>query len=757
MSDTPDERSTRGSESTDADGYPPTSRRRILQVAAAAGVVGVASPALAQFDSQTIELGGETSGWTGVAPDAIADETNPTLELAEGTTYELTWENVDGAPHNVVIESEDGEELERTEIMSSQGETQTLEFEATSDMATYFCEPHRPTMNGDISVSSGDGGGSEQEQGDQQAQEGFFQAGAEIGLQTVAEGMTAPTDMAVADGDQGQYFVADQTGELWLVDDDGVRDEPFLDLSDRIVELGTFQGEYADPNQDYDERGLLGVEPHPDYAENGRLFIHYSAPPNDETPDDWSHVEVVSEFQASDDLSEADPESEQVLMEFQKPQYNHDAGPMAFGPDGYLYVPMGDGGGANDDMLGHLEDWYDENDGGNGQNITDTLLGGVHRIDVDSEGDSDRPYGIPDDNPLVDSDEGLDEYYAWGFRNPFGISFDSEGRLFVSDAGQDLYEEANLVEAGGNYGWNVKEGTHCFSTDSPGDPPEDCPDSAPDEPPYDGQELQDPIVEYPHVYEDQIVGITIIGGHVYEAGGVGDLEGKYVFGDWTADPARQSPDGRLLAASEREGAGGGDGADQTQGVAPDANQTAENATEDTQDEPINATGDNETLANESIEAGGFENATNETGDGNETMADMGQTQPEEDQVVPRDELWEMEELQVSGTEDGSFPYFVRQFGQDADGNVYVLANQVGVPEGDTGAVMQIVPPDEGEELQAPPDDESGAGTDEQDADENATEDTQDEPINETDGNEPADNETGGNVTIDDGATNETDA
>ncbi|RKD95069.1 PQQ-dependent sugar dehydrogenase [Halopiger aswanensis] len=752
MSDTPNERSTRGSES--AEGYSPTSRRRILQVAAAAGVAGVASPALAQFDSQTIELGGETSGWMGVAPDAIADETNPTLELQEGTTYELTWENIDGAPHNVVIESEDGEELERTEIMSSQGETQTLEFEATSDMATYFCEPHRPTMNGDISVSSGDGGGQQEEQADQQAQEGFFQAGAEIGLQTVADGMTAPTDFA-AEADGNRYFVADQTGELWVVEDGDLQDEPFLDVGDRMVELGTFQGQYADENQDYDERGLLGVELHPEFSDNGRFFVHYSAPPNDETPDGWSHVEVVSEFQADD--GSADPESEQVLMAFQKPQYNHDAGPMAFGPDGYLYVPMGDGGGANDDMLGHLDDWYDDNEGGNGQNITDTLLGGVHRIDVDSEGDGDRPYGIPEDNPLVDSDEGLDEYYAWGFRNPFGISFDSQDRLFVSDAGQDLFEEANIVEAGGNYGWNVKEGTHCFSTDSPGDPPEDCPDSAPDEPPYNGQELQDPIVEYPHIYQEEVVGITIIGGHVYEAGDVSDLEGKYVFGDWTSDPARQSPNGRLLAASEREG-DGGDGTEQTEGAAPEESGTPENATEDTQDEPINETDGNETDEN-GIEEGGFDNATNETGDGDETTADMGQTQPaDEDQVVPRDELWEMEELQVSGTEDGSFPYFVRQFGQDADGNVYVLANQEGVPEGDTGAVMQIVPPEEGDELEAPETDDADGGADEQDVEdeENATEDTQDEPIDETDGNETADNVTDDNATVEDDGTNETD-
>ncbi|ELZ16762.1 blue (type 1) copper domain-containing protein [Haloterrigena salina JCM 13891] len=695
-----------------------TSRRRLLQAAAAAGGVVALGDIAAAQGAETIELGGQTSGWEGVAPEDIAGETNPTLELEAGTTYELTWENLDGQPHNFVIESGEGDELERTELMMEQGETQTLEFEATEEMAEYYCEPHSATMRGDIEIGGGGAGGAEQDEATDEEAAAFFDPGAEIGVRTLAEGMTAPTDMAVADEEQERYFVADQTGELWVVTGDGLQDEPFLDVSDRMLELGTFRGEYAEGTQDYDERGLLGVEFHPDFAENGRFFVRYSAPPNEETPDRWSHVAVLSEFTVTDDGSSADPDSERRILEIQSPQYNHVAGPMAFGPDGYLYVPMGDGGGANDDMLGHVDDWYDGNDGGNGQDVSDNLLGSVLRLDVDQEGE-DRPYAIPEDNPLVDSDEGLDEHYAWGFRNPFGISFDSDGRLFVSDAGQDLFEEANLVEAGGNYGWNVKEGTHCFSTDSPSQPPEDCPDSAPDEAPYDGQELQDPIVEYPHVYQEQVVGITIIGGHVYEAGDIADLDGKYVFGDWTADPARQSPQGRILAASEpSDGAGGmtgNGGGNQTEGTSPDDQEDSGNVTP----------------GEGGIEEGGFENETNAT---NETpdagAADVGGGGQE--QVVPRDELWNMEELQLAGSEDGSFPYFVRQFGQDLDGNVYVLANQVGVPEGDTGTVFEIVPPGEGESLE-PPAEDGAVESGDQEANGNATEDTQDEPIAE-DGN-----------------------
>ncbi|MDF9746976.1 PQQ-dependent sugar dehydrogenase [Natrinema salsiterrestre] len=735
MSEQPDERSTPVTEA--ADDYP--SRRRVLQAAAAAGGIAALGGVTVGQDTETIELGGETSGWMGRSPSDIEGETNPTLELQEGTTYEITWENVDGAAHNIAILDSEGNELESTEIITGEGETQTLEFEATSEMAEYYCVVHPNTMRGSIELSSG--GGGQQEAAGQM--EGFFQSGTEIGVQTIAEGMTAPTDMAVAD--EGRYFVTDQTGELWVVTDDGLQDEPFLDVSDRMVELGTFQGDYADPNSEYDERGLLGVDPHPDFSENGRLFVHYSAPPNDETPDGWSHVEVVSEFQANDDMTAADPESERVLMEFQKPQYNHDAGPMAFGPDGYLYVPMGDGGGANDDMEGHVEDWYDDNAGGNGQDVSENLLGSILRIDVDSEGD-DRPYGIPDDNPLADSEEAYPEHYAWGFRNPFGISFDSDDRLFVADVGQNLFEEVDIVESGGNYGWNVKEGTHCFSTENPGSPPEDCPDSAPDEAPYDGQELQDPIVEYPHTYQEQIVGIAIVGGHVYEADAVQELNGKYIFGDWTADPARQSPQGRLLAATEPDG-GGGQMAEDAGGNETNATN-ATNATdvpEIEQEGFVNETNDtNATNATDApdVEQEGLENETNETNATNETAGgDMPTADGDgQEQVVPRDELWDMEELQVAGTEDGSFPYFVRQFGQDDDGNVYVLANQAGVPEGDTGAVMQIVPPGEGESLSPPEEGDGGA-------------DAGDSEGNETD----AGNETANQTEIEEeGFENETD-
>jgi glucose/arabinose dehydrogenase len=205
---------------------------------------------------------------------------------------------------------------------------------------------------------------------------------------------------------------------------------------------------------------------------------------------------------------------------------------VIFGPDGYLYVGTGDGGGAHDVGNGHVDDWYDRNAGGNGQDIVENLLGSVLRLDVDDE-----PYGVPDDNPLVGR-EGRNEQWAWGFRNPWRMSF-SDGDLFVADVGQNRFEEVSLVTRGGNYGWNVREGTHCFSTDSPGDPPASCPTETPD-----GDPLVDPIVEYSHGGSEPN-GVAVIGGYRYEGDELPGFGGAYMFADWQSE-------GTLFAASPRD-------------------------------------------------------------------------------------------------------------------------------------------------------------------------------------------------------------
>jgi glucose/arabinose dehydrogenase len=535
-----------------------TSRRRFLTVAAAVGAVagmgGTASViSSAQEDApQQIELIGRVSGWVGVAPSSIAGQTNPPLSLEAGTDYELTWTNGDGAPHNFNIEDTQGSVLVETEIMSEQGATQTVTFTARESMAEYFCAVHPQSMRGEIQLETRQKTPTptpteeteqtpieEDGQDTDQGQQYFFPKGPTVGVEQVAgDGdLTAPTDFAVAPEATTKQFITDQTGQIYVLTADGLRDEPFMNISERLVDL---------PRGEYDERGLLGLEFHPNFAENRLFYVHYSAPPNENTPEGYDHVEVISEFTATADGMRGCPATECKLLQIQHPQTNHDAGPMAFGPDGYLYIPMGDGGGADDVGLGHVEDWYERNEGGNGQDIYENLLGNIIRINVDIQEDG-KPYGIPNDNPLVGT-AGIDELYAWGFRNPFGISFDSEGRLFVADAGQNLFEEANIIEKGGNYGWNVKEATHCFSTAHPNEPFDDCPDSVPEDVPGQrgGEELIDPIVEYPHRYKGQQVGLVIVGGGVYENDTITPLQGKYVFGEWSR--SFEEPAGRLLAA-----------------------------------------------------------------------------------------------------------------------------------------------------------------------------------------------------------------
>ena len=338
--------------------------------------------------------------------------------------------------------------------------------------------------------------------------------GLPVRLQAVARGFTSPIDLAFSD--DGELYVADQPGIVYraVADDSPV----FLDLREKVVDIGG-----------YSERGLLGLTLHPNFSTNRRFYVRYSAPRRSGTPSNYSHTFVLSEFQASDDGMRGLPASERTILELPQPQANHNAGAIAFGPDGYLYVATGDGGASNDTGTGHVEDWYEGNGGGNGQDVTENLLGSILRIDVDDEG-ADRRYGVPEDNPLVGG-AGLDEHYAWGFRNPWRLSF-TDGELFVADVGQNRFEEVNLVEAGGNYGWNVREGAHCFRSD-------ECPTTAPD-----SQRLIDPIIEYPHSGEGPS-GIAVIGGYLYTGEVIRGLQGAYVFGDWQAN-------GRLFVATRPE-------------------------------------------------------------------------------------------------------------------------------------------------------------------------------------------------------------
>ena len=342
-------------------------------------------------------------------------------------------------------------------------------------------------------------------------------ADAVVALDTVADGFAAPVAVAFRPGDDRPYVV-DQPGRAYRVDDDGPTE--VADLRDRMVSIGG----------GYTEQGFLGLAFHPD---GDRAYVRYSAPRRDGTPENFSHTFVLNEVPVTADGALA-VDDERTLLEIPQPQGNHNAGDLAFGPDGYLYVAVGDGGGSGDRGTGHVDDWYDANAGGNGQDVTENLLGSILRIDPDSRTDG-KPYGIPDDNPLVGRD-GRPEQYAWGLRNPWRLSFDGE-RLVAADVGQSRWEEVNVVEAGANYGWNVREGRHCYAAD-------DCPTETPD-----GDPLVDPVLEYSHD-----VGIAVVGGHVYRGNDVPALDGKYVFADWrqrlfVADPTGETWEREDLAVA----------------------------------------------------------------------------------------------------------------------------------------------------------------------------------------------------------------
>ncbi|GAA0229011.1 PQQ-dependent sugar dehydrogenase [Haladaptatus pallidirubidus] len=347
------------------------------------------------------------------------------------------------------------------------------------------------------------------------------------------EPLTQPVGFETADG-VGYRYIVDQIGRVHVLGGNGIADEPFLDVRDRLKMRTDFM----------DERGLLGLALHPDFRTNRRFYVRYSAPPGKSTPRNFDHTAVLSEFRASDDLLSADSGSERRILAVPEPQANHNAGDIAFGPDGYLYVPLGDGGGASDTGRGHVSDWYSRNRGGNGQDVTRNLLGSILRLDVDDR-EGNKSYAVPDDNPLVGG-EGSDELWAWGLCNPWRLSF-SGGELFVADVGQRRFEEVNLVEAGDNYGWNVREGRHCFNAGSPQHPRKNCPSSATAKPPYDGQQFTDPIIEYPHKKGGQAVGLAVIGGNVYDGTALQNRAGDYIFGDWSR--SFRSPRGRLFYAN----------------------------------------------------------------------------------------------------------------------------------------------------------------------------------------------------------------
>jgi len=367
--------------------------------------------------------------------------------------------------------------------------------------------------------------------------------GFKVNLETVATGLTAPNKGVLAPGEPGRLYVVDQVGKLWAVDLATGSKTLFLDVGSRLVPLGVFG-----PGT-FDERGLLGVAFHPNYAVNGKLYTYTSEPnagpptfpttmPPGTPPD---HQNVVAEWRAvapGDPVSGVDPTSRRELLREDHPQFNHDGGDLAFGPDGMLYISDGDGGEADDQGVGHVP-------GGNAQQLT-SPLGKVLRIDVNGSNSANGQYGIPADNPFVGVAGALSEIYAFGFRNPFRFSFDrGTGALYLGDVGQNDIEEVDIVVKGGNYGWATKEGTLFFFNNGAGPGFASTTDNG-----LVPQGAIDPIAQYDTHHE----GHSVIGGFVYRGSKFPQLAGRYVFGDFARlfrFPAGPNDSGRLFYLTQK--------------------------------------------------------------------------------------------------------------------------------------------------------------------------------------------------------------
>ncbi|HVU06998.1 MAG TPA: PQQ-dependent sugar dehydrogenase [Verrucomicrobiae bacterium] len=317
-----------------------------------------------------------------------------------------------------------------------------------------------------------------------------------------------PVWMSEAPDGSGRFFAVGQAGKILVVkkDSDGADAKEFLNIEDRHP---YFQN----------EDGLLSIAFHPGFKTNGLFYIYYTLEnPKDQNlkPQNYPYHSVVSEFKVSaTDPDKADMSSERILLQVPEPFWNHKGGELCFGPDGYLYLGLGDGGLGGDPF-------------GSGQS-TSTLLAKMLRIDVNTRDtihhgnrEEELPYGIPRDNPFAHEPNARHEIFAYGLRNPWRYSFDrATGDLWVGDVGQDLWEEVDLVTKGGDYGWSVREGAHHYK------------------PGPEGAQYIDPVIEYPHradmqsqaMFPDHSPGLCVIGGYVYRGKKYPALDGVYIYGD----------------------------------------------------------------------------------------------------------------------------------------------------------------------------------------------------------------------------------
>ena len=317
--------------------------------------------------------------------------------------------------------------------------------------------------------------------------------GSQYQLVEVAGDLTRPVFLTHAGDGSGRMFIVEQDGSIWIMKDGKRLETPFLDVRKLV-------------SRDASERGLLGLAFHPDYKQNGQFFINYT--------DTQGDTAIARYSVSTDNPDAAAPDSAEIILHIHQPYANHNGGDIVFGPDGYLYIGMGDGGSGGDPQ-------------GNGQN-PEALLGKILRIDVNGT-EGDKAYAIPADNPYVNNPALAPEVWAMGVRNPWRFSFDRQtGDLYIGDVGQNQYEEVDFQAAdskgGENFGWNITEGLH----------------------PYSGAVVPDGLVSPFFEYSHSDGGCSVTGGYVYRGKALPDLQGVYLFGDYCSG---------IVWASYRDAAG----------------------------------------------------------------------------------------------------------------------------------------------------------------------------------------------------------
>ena len=314
----------------------------------------------------------------------------------------------------------------------------------------------------------------------------------------IADGYKKPVFITSYPNNAKLLYIVEQAGLIKIINDGKKLSRPFFDINKRVV----------NPNRPGDERGLLGFAFHPNHTNNGKFYINYM---------DNDGNTIISEFSTNSKLR-ADHKSERIILKLKQPYGNHNGGDIQFGPDGYLYISIGDGGKAGDPLNA-------------GQDLS-SLFGKIIRIDIEQ-----KPYGIPKSNPFFGQKDKREEIWAWGLRNVWRFSFDKQtGDKYLADVGQNKWEEVNFEPAsskgGLNYGWRIMEANHCY------DPKENCPTEG----------LIKPIIEYPNdanhpafafriieelsFSETDVEGCSVTGGYVYRGQKIKSMQGQYIFGDY---------------------------------------------------------------------------------------------------------------------------------------------------------------------------------------------------------------------------------